>query len=85
MRQALSGEKVVAILGVPGFAEGPQAPRVGCCPRRARAGSTRILPLNARANTFGALDMGLAPDFLPRPDCGGAPRQVDQGDLAGPR
>jgi predicted molibdopterin-dependent oxidoreductase YjgC len=29
------------------------------------AKDARILPLNSRSNTFGALDMGLAPDLLP--------------------
>ena len=32
---------------------------------RQRAGHVKLLPLNSRSNTFGALDMGLAPDLLP--------------------
>jgi predicted molibdopterin-dependent oxidoreductase YjgC len=32
---------------------------------RQKASSSRILPLHSRSNTFGALDMGLAPDLLP--------------------
>lgn len=32
---------------------------------RDRAVSARILPLNSRSNTYGALDMGLAPDLVP--------------------
>ncbi|HIE21066.1 MAG TPA: hypothetical protein EYP73_00525, partial [Acidimicrobiia bacterium] len=33
--------------------------------RPQRAGQARLLPLHGRANTYGALDMGLAPDLLP--------------------
>ena len=32
---------------------------------RQKATHSKILPLNSRANTYGALDMGLAPDLLP--------------------
>ncbi|HET9261143.1 MAG TPA: NADH-quinone oxidoreductase subunit NuoG, partial [Acidimicrobiia bacterium] len=61
----LSAAKVVAIVGLPGLTESHQLPEAVAAYVRQRAGSARILPLNGRANTYGALDMGLAPDLLP--------------------
>ena len=61
----LTARKVVAIVGRPGLTESYQLPEAVAAYVRQRAGSARILPLNSRANTYGALDMGLAPDLLP--------------------
>ncbi|HEX6221782.1 MAG TPA: NADH-quinone oxidoreductase subunit NuoG [Acidimicrobiia bacterium] len=62
---ALSADNVVAIVGLPGLADGPKLAEAVAARVRDLAGSARILPLNSRANTYGALDMGLAPDLLP--------------------
>lgn len=63
--EALSADKVVAIVGMPGLADRPDLAEAVAAHVREHAGSARILPLNSRANTYGALDMGLAPDLLP--------------------
>ena len=65
IRQALSAEKVVAIVGQASFADGPKLAESVAAYVRNKAGSARILPLARRGNIFGALDMGLAPDLLP--------------------
>jgi len=62
---ALSAEDVVAIVGMPCHADGPNLAEAVAARVRDLAGRAHILPLNSRSNTFGALDMGLAPDLLP--------------------
>lgn len=62
---ALSGARVVALVGMASIADGPRLAEAVAGFVRGIAGHTRILPLNSRANTFGALDMGLAPDLAP--------------------
>ena len=62
-REALDEGPVVALVGRPGLAEDPRlAESVAAFARR--LGAT-LLPLVHRGNTFGALDMGVAPDLLP--------------------
>ena len=62
-RKALDEGPVVALVGRPGLAEDPRlAESVAAFARR--LGAT-LLPLVHRGNTFGALDMGVAPDLLP--------------------
>jgi NADH-quinone oxidoreductase subunit G len=88
---ALSAGNVVAIVGIPGHADGPTLPEAVAARIRDLTGRARILPLNARANTYGALDMGLAPDLDPgrvaRERPGMDTRQIMQsletGDLRG--
>jgi NADH-quinone oxidoreductase subunit G len=65
IRQALSADRVVAIVGQASFADGPRLAESVAAYVRNKAGSARILPLARRGNMFGALDMGLAPDLLP--------------------
>ncbi len=65
LRQALSADRVVAIVGQGSFADGPKLAESVAAYVRNKAGSARILPLARRGNIFGALDMGLAPDLLP--------------------
>ncbi|HUF15499.1 MAG TPA: NADH-quinone oxidoreductase subunit NuoG [Acidimicrobiia bacterium] len=62
---ALTVGKVVAIVGLASLADGAQLAESVAALVRQRASSSRILPLHSRSNTFGALDMGLAPDLLP--------------------
>lgn len=57
--------KVVALVGVASHADGVELAESVAAWVRRKAASARILPLNARANTYGALDMGLAPDLFP--------------------
>jgi predicted molibdopterin-dependent oxidoreductase YjgC len=61
----LAAEKVVVITGQASMADGPDLAESVAAFARNKAKSARILPLAGRANTFGALDMGLAPDLLP--------------------
>jgi NADH-quinone oxidoreductase subunit G len=63
--QALSADRVVAIVGQASFADGALLAESVAAYVRNKAGSARILPLARRGNIFGALDMGLAPDLLP--------------------
>ncbi len=63
--QALAAEKVVALVGEACHADGPKLAESVAALVRNKAGTGRILPLGRRANLFGALDMGLAPDLLP--------------------
>ena len=63
--EALSVEKVVAIVGIASLADGPQLAESVAAFTRQTAGSTKIFPLNRRSNTYGALDMGLVPDLDP--------------------
>jgi len=65
LSEALSAERVVVLVGQASFADGPRLAESVAAYVRSRAGSARILPLARRANVFGALDMGLAPDLLP--------------------
>ena len=56
-------DPLVALVGRPGLAEDPRlAESVAAF---ARSLGATLLPLIHRGNTFGALDMGLAPDLLP--------------------
>ncbi len=61
----LTGQKVVALVGMAALADGPMLAESVAATIRDMASSISILPLNSRANTFGALDMGIAPDLLP--------------------
>ena len=65
IRQALSADRVVALVGQASFADGPKLAESVAAYVRNKAGSARILPLARRGNLFGALDMALAPDLLP--------------------
>lgn len=61
--EVLSADNVVALVGIASIADGPRlAESVAAAVREMSAGS-RIMPLNSRSNTYGALDMGLAPDL----------------------
>ena len=62
---ALAVDRAVAIVGIASLADGPLLAESAAALVRQKAGSARILPLAPRSNTFGALDMGLAPDLLP--------------------
>ncbi|MBW3666160.1 MAG: NADH-quinone oxidoreductase subunit NuoG [Actinobacteria bacterium] len=62
---ALGADKVVALVGMASHADGPHLAEAVAALARDAAASARILPLAGRANTYGALDMGLAPDLLP--------------------
>ncbi len=62
---AIAGKHVVALVGVASFADGPQLAESAASFIRQKAAKTKLLPLHGRANTYGALDMGLAPDLLP--------------------
>jgi len=62
---ALTAGKVVAIVGQACHADGPKLAESVAALARNKAGSVRIMPLARRANIYGALDMGLAPDLLP--------------------
>lgn len=62
---AISEGKVVALVGRTGLADDPRLAESVAALVRQSAGTARILPLGRRANLFGALDMGLAPDLLP--------------------
>ncbi len=61
----LTTDRVVAIVGIASLADGPRLAESVAATVRDTAGTAKILPLHSRANTFGALDMGLAPDLLP--------------------
>ncbi len=63
--RALTAERVVALVGTTGVTDGRRLPESVAALVRQKAATCRILPLNSRANTYGALDMGLAPDLLP--------------------
>ena len=62
---ALSADNVVALVGIASLADGPKLAESVAATVRDLAGSARIMPLNSRSNTYGALDMGMAPDLLP--------------------
>lgn len=61
----LSTDKVVALVGIASIADGPLLAETVAAFVRETADTARILPLNARANTYGAVDMGLVPDLEP--------------------
>jgi len=62
---ALAADNVVALVGIASHADGPKLAESVAAYVRQKATHPKLLPLNSRANTFGALDMGLAPDLLP--------------------
>ncbi|MEA1903107.1 MAG: NADH-quinone oxidoreductase subunit NuoG [Actinomycetota bacterium] len=62
---ALSADKVVALVGIASHGDGPALAESVAAFVRQKATHSKLLPLNSRANTYGALDMGLAPDLLP--------------------
>ena len=64
IRLALDEGPVVAMVGRAGLAEDPRLAESVAAFARDLPGAT-ILPLVHRGNTFGALDMGVAPDLLP--------------------
>ena len=77
VRDALGRGPLVALVGRPGLAEDPRlAESVAAF---AWSLDASLLPLVHRGNTFGALDMGVAPDLLPGrlPIEGAAGRLVD--------
>ena len=63
--QAFAAENVVALVGIASYADGPQLAESVAALVRQKAAHAKLMPLNSRANTYGALDMGLAPDLLP--------------------
>lgn len=63
--KALSGKTVVALVGIASMADGRELAETVAAFVRDQAGTALLMPLNSRANTYGALDMGLAPDLLP--------------------
>ena len=65
LRQAVDGKSVVAIVGIAAYADSPLLAEAVAAFVRQHAAATKILPLAGRANTYGALDMGLAPDLRP--------------------
>ncbi len=62
---AMAADKVVALVGIASHADGDQLAESVAALVRQKATHAKLLPLNSRANTYGALDMGLAPDLLP--------------------
>jgi NADH-quinone oxidoreductase subunit G len=63
-RRALDEGPVVAIVGRTGLAEDPGLAEAVAAFARDLPGAS-VLPVVRRANTYGALDMGVAPDLLP--------------------
>ncbi|MCQ3802718.1 MAG: NADH-quinone oxidoreductase subunit NuoG [bacterium] len=63
-REVLSQGPVVALLGRPGYGEGPDLAEATAAFVRTLADAS-ILPLARRGNVFGALDMGLSPGLFP--------------------
>jgi NADH-quinone oxidoreductase subunit G len=61
----LSVDRVVALVGIASHADGPRLAESVAATIRDLAASSKILPLNSRSNTYGALDMGLVPDLGP--------------------
>ena len=74
VRAALDRGPLVALVGRPGLAE--DARLAESVAAFARSLGASILPLVHRGNTFGALDMGVAPDLLPGRVLLGAAGQV---------
>ena len=76
-REAMDEGPLVALVGRPGLAEDPRlAESVAAF---ARSLGATLLPLVHRGNTFGALDMGVAPHLLPGRIA--APADGDAGEL----
>jgi NADH-quinone oxidoreductase subunit G len=65
LSRMLESERVVALIGIASAADGPQLAESAAALFRQTARQARVLPLASRANTYGALDMGLAPDLFP--------------------
>lgn len=63
-RRALEEGPVVALVGRPGYGEDPRLAEAVAAFVRTLA-DAKILPLARRSNTYGALDMGVAPTLLP--------------------
>ncbi len=61
----LAKGKTVVIVGQASLADDPLLAESVAAYARSRADHAAVLPLARRANTYGALDMGLAPDLLP--------------------
>ena len=62
-RETMDEGPLVALVGRPGLAEHPRLAEAAAAFALRRGGA--VLPLVHRGNTFGALDMGAAPDLLP--------------------
>lgn len=56
---------VVVLVGLASLADDPLLPESAAAMVRESAQRFRVLPLTSRANSYGALDMGMAPDLLP--------------------
>ena len=80
---ALAVDKLVAIVGIASVADGPKLAESVAALARQKAGKAKILPLSARSNTFGALDMGLAPDLAPGRVPTGRPGKATREIMAG--
>ena len=80
---ALAVDKLVAIVGIASVADGPKLAESVAALARQKAGKAKILPLSARSNTFGALDMGLAPDLAPGRVLAGRPGKATREIMAG--
>jgi NADH-quinone oxidoreductase subunit G len=63
-RAALEAGPMVAIVGRPGLAEDPGLAEAVAAFAEGFPGA-KVLPVARRANLYGALDMGVAPDLLP--------------------
>jgi NADH-quinone oxidoreductase subunit G len=63
--QALAADSVVGLVGIACHTDGPLLAESVAALIRQKSRNAKVLPLNSRSNTFGALDMGLAPDLLP--------------------
>ncbi|MGF1616847.1 MAG: NADH-quinone oxidoreductase subunit NuoG [Acidimicrobiia bacterium] len=73
--------KVVAIVGQASLADAPELAESVAGFVRDRAATAKIMPLVERANTYGALDMGLSPDLLPGRVAYGAGQMDAWGEL----
>jgi NADH-quinone oxidoreductase subunit G len=73
--------KVVAIVGQASLADAPELAESVAGFVRDQAATPKIMPLVERANTYGALDMGLSPDLLPGRVAYGAQQLEAWGDL----
>jgi NADH-quinone oxidoreductase subunit G len=63
--EMLQTGKVVALLGQATVADDPRLAEAVAAMVRENSANRRILPLGTKANGYGALDMGLAPDLFP--------------------
>ena len=80
-RAALDDGPVVAIVGRTGLSEGTELAEAVAAFARDLPGAS-VLPLARRGNTFGALDMGVAPDLLPGRVASGGDAPESWGDAA---